>query len=174
MRNGGSIAEHVAHATAVLEAAGLAAADARQDAGVLARHVLRWDLAHWLGHQRDDAPGGFESAFARAIARRAAREPVAYITGEREFYWRSFAVSPAVLVPRPETELLIDAAVEHAAVFAAPRIVDVGTGSGCIAVTMAAELNRATVVATDISAAALDVAAANAARHGVADRIEFR
>lgn len=172
--DGVSIAEHVARAAVALESAGLDATDARQDAGVLARHLLRWDLAHWLGHQRDEAPGGFESAFAHLVGRRAAREPVAYITGEREFYGRPFSVSPAVLIPRPETELLIDAALKHAAAFPAPRLVDVGTGSGCIAVTIAAELSRATVVATDISAAALEVAAANAARHGVADRIEFR
>lgn len=171
---GVSITAHVVRAAAALESAGLTPADARQDAAVLARHLLRWDLAHWLGHQRDEAPGGFAVAFTQLIARRAAREPVAYITGEREFYGRTFSVSPAVLIPRPETELLVDAALKRAAVFPAPRLVDVGTGSGCIAVTIAAELSRATVVATDISAAALEVAAANAARHGVADRIEFR
>ena len=165
----------MARAAALLETAGLGAADARQDAGVLARHVLEWDLAHWLGHQRDIAPDGFEQAFARLVARRAAREPVAYITGEREFYGRTFAVSTAVLIPRPETELIIEAALETVGQSAAaPIIVDVGTGSGCIAVTIAAELPRAFVVATDISAAALGVAAANAARHGAADRVEFR
>ncbi len=174
MPGGVSLTEHVARAAAALESAGLDAVNARQDAAVLARHALGWDLAYWLGHQRDDAPGRFEPAFAPLVARRAAREPVAYITGEREFYGRPFTVSPAVLIPRPETELLIEAALTYAARFREPRIVDVGTGSGCIAVTIAAELHRAAVAATDISAAALEVAAANAARHGVADRIEFR
>jgi len=169
-----SIVARVTRAAATLEAAGLTATAARQDASVLARHVLGWNLEHWLGHQRDDAPGDFDAAFAPVIARRAAREPVAYILGEREFYWRAFMVSPAVLIPRPETELLIEAAIKASGAYRYPEIVDVGTGSGCIAVTVAAELPHATVVATDISATALDIAAANAARHGVADRIQFR
>lgn len=169
-----SIVAHIARAVTTLEAVGLSPADARQDAGVLARHVLGWSLEQWLGHQRDKTPDGFEAAFAIAIARRANREPVAYIVGEREFYWRSFAVSPAVLIPRPETELIIDAAITASGASRYPEIVDVGTGSGCIAVTMAAELPHASIVATDISAAALEVAAANAARHDVADRVAFR
>ncbi len=86
---GTSIAAIVSHAAAALEAAGLGNLAARQDAAVLARHVLGWDLAHWLGHQRDAAPDGFDAAFVQLVARRAAREPVAYITGEREFYWRT-------------------------------------------------------------------------------------
>jgi len=169
-----SIVASVTRAAASLEAAGLDPVSARQDASVLARHVLGWSLEHWLGHQRDNTPDGFETAFAAVIARRAAREPVAYITGEREFYWRAFAVSPAVLIPRPETELLIEAGMKASGAYRYPEIVDVGTGSGCIAVTMAAEMPHATVVATDISAAALEVAAANAARHGVAYRVTFR
>ena len=171
---GTSIAAIVSHAAAALEAAGLQQIDARQDAAVLARHALGWTLEHWLGHQRDAAPDRFEATFATLIARRASREPVAYITGEREFYWRAFAVSPAVLIPRPETELIIDAAIRASGACRFPDIVDVGTGSGCIAVTIAAEMPHATVMATDISAAALSIASANAARHGVADRIEFR
>ena len=169
-----SIVGRVTRAAATLEAAGLSTTDARQDAGVLARHVLGWSLEHWLGHQRDLAPDDFAAPFAGVIARRATREPVAYITGEREFYWRAFAVTSAVLIPRPETELLIDAAIRASGPLRFPQIVDVGTGSGCIAVTMAAELPHATVVATDISAPALEVAKANAVRHAVADRIEFR
>ena len=169
-----SIVGRVTRAAATLEAAGLSTTGARQDAGVLARHVLGWSLEHWLGHQRDLAPDDFAAPFAGVIARRATREPVAYITGEREFYWRAFAVTSAVLIPRPETELLIDAAIRASGALRFPQIVDVGTGSGCIAVTMAAELPHATVVATDISAPALEVAKANAVRHAVADRIEFR
>lgn len=169
-----SIASIVARAAGTLESRGISAADARQDAGVLARHVLGWTLEHWLGHQRDQAPGDFAAAFAAAVARRALREPVAYIVGEREFYWRPFTVSSAVLIPRPETELLIEAAISASGAYRYPEIIDVGTGSGCIAVTMAAEMTHATVMATDISAPALGVAAANAARHGVADRVLFR
>ena len=170
---GRSIVECVTHAVATLEAAGLTHESARQDAGVIARHVLGWNLEHWLGHQRDVAPEGFDRDFAALIARRASREPVHYITGEREFYWRNFAVTPAVLIPRPETEMLVEAALMATGAHRFPLIVDVGTGSGCIAVTMAAELPTVQVVATDISANALVVAAANAARHGVAERITF-
>jgi release factor glutamine methyltransferase len=169
-----SIVARVTRAAATLEIAGLSATDARQDASVLARHVLGWSLEHWLGHQRDIAPDDFDAAFAPVIARRAAREPVAYIVGEREFYWRPFAVTAATLIPRPETELLIDAAIRASGALRFPQIIDVGTGSGCIAVTIAAELPHATVLATDISAPAIEVAKANAARHGVADRVEFR
>ncbi len=169
-----TIVELVTRAAASLEAAGLTAIDARQDASVLARHVLGWTLEHWLGHQRDTAPEGFEATFTPAIARRVTREPVAYIVGEREFYWRAFTVTSAVLIPRPETEMIIDIAIVASGAYRYPQIIDVGTGSGCIAVTMAAELPLATVVATDISAPALIVAASNARRHGVTDRVAFR
>ena len=98
------------------------------------------------------------------IDRRTRREPIAYITGVQEFWNRDFAVSPAVLIPRPETELIIEEALSCVFGLAA----DIGTGSGCLAVTLAAEFPRARFVATDISAAALGVARANAARHNVA------
>jgi len=169
-----TIVELVTRAAASLETAGLTAVDARQDASVLARHVLGWSLEHWLGHQRDAAPTGFDAAFATVIARRATREPVAYIVGEKEFYWRDFTVTSAVLIPRPETEMIIDIAMVASGAYRYPQIIDVGTGSGCIAVTMAAELPLATVVATDISAPALLVAASNARRHGVSERVTFR
>lgn len=167
------IVTHVTQAVAELEAAGLEHEQARQDAGVIARFVLGWDLEHWLGHQRDDAPDGFVERFRALIARRATREPVQYVTGEREFYWRNFAVTSAVLIPRPETEMVVEAALIASGAYRFPRIIDVGTGSGCIAITLAAELHAAHVIATDISADALVVAAANAARHGVADRVTF-
>ncbi len=103
------------------------------------------------------------------LRRRAAGEPVAYLLGQREFYGRSFAVRPAVLIPRPDTETLVEAALKHGAA----RIADVGTGSGCIAITMACELPDARVVATDVSGDALDVARENARRHGVEERVTF-
>ena len=126
-----------------------------------------------------DVPVGEEerSRFRGLVKRRGEGEPVAYLVGNREFFSLSFAVTPAVLVPRPETEGLVvrlldlcrPAAVDGGRV----RIVDVGTGSGAIAVTLAKHLPHADVVATDISAAALAVARDNAARHGVSGRIEF-
>lgn len=168
-----SLTEAVAQAVARLSAAGLPEAEARIDASVLARHALGWDLAHWLGHQRDPAPAGFGPTFTALVARREAREPVAYITGVREFFGRAFRVSPAVLIPRPETEGLVERALAAIdAIGPDPRVLDIGTGSGAIAVTLAAERPQARVDATDISAEALAVARDNAARL-VGPRVAF-
>ena len=155
-----------------LEAAGRPAEDARRDAVLLARHVLGWDDAQWLTRARQEAAVGASTRFHTLIARRARHEPIAYLTGEREFYGRSFVVTPDVLIPRPETELIVDEALLRRSAEAPRTIVDVGTGSGCLAVTLALECPSARVVATDVSDAALTVARANAARHGVQDRIE--
>jgi release factor glutamine methyltransferase len=111
------------------------------------------------------------------VRRRGEGEPVAHITGEREFHARAFRVSPDVLIPRPETETLVGLTLTEARRRAPDadglRIADIGTGSGCIAVTLAAELPGAQVTATDLSEAALAIARVNAARHGVADRVEL-
>jgi release factor glutamine methyltransferase len=107
------------------------------------------------------------------VVRRRRREPVAYITGNREFYRRSFEVSKAVLIPRPDTETLIERALELLPQDAEPVILDLCTGSGAIAVTLAAERPNSRVTATDLSEAALEQARRNAERHGVGDRIEF-
>lgn len=138
-------------------------------------------LAHVRGCQRILLYTAFDTPVADAerakfrelVKRRAEGEPVAYLVGSREFFSLPFTVSPAVLVPRPETEGLVVRAIDLCQGLDAPRIVDVGTGSGAIAVTLAKRLPRARVVATDISAAALAVAGDNARRHGVADRVEF-
>ncbi len=161
---------------AQLERAGLSADDSARDAAVLARAVLGWDQAHWLVHRHDPAPAEFAAAFLTLVARRAAHEPIAHILGAREFFGRPFLVSRDVLIPRPETELVIDQALAWLSADgpASPTIVDVGTGSGCLAITLALECPAARMVATDVSPAALEVARANAARHGVAARIEWR
>ncbi|MEM6456127.1 MAG: peptide chain release factor N(5)-glutamine methyltransferase, partial [Acidobacteriota bacterium] len=109
--------------------------------------------------------------FRALVARRAAGEPAAYLTGTRAFYGRDFAVDARVLIPRPETEHLIEASLAALAARRAPRILDVGTGSGCIAVTLAAERSDARVVASDRWPGPLRVARANALRHGVAGRV---
>ena len=178
----------VSNAVEVLTAAGIPPEDARRDAVLLARHRLGWDAARWLTDARSAAPAGFEAAFRADIARRARREPLAYITGEREFYGRSFLVTPDVLIPRQETELLVEEAFrvrgdggQHrpSSELADLRplrdaiIVDVGTGSGCLGITLALEWPDAHIAATDVSPAALDVARANAERFGVAERIEL-
>jgi release factor glutamine methyltransferase len=111
--------------------------------------------------------------YRTAIARRARSEPIQYITGEREFYGLRFIVTPDVLIPRPETEHLVEAALERIPPDASHRIADVGTGSGAIAVALAAARPLIQVTALDISLAALKIAQENAAAHGVADRIEF-
>ena len=108
--------------------------------------------------------------FADLLQRRLGGEPVAYLLGEREFYGRRFAVDRRVLIPRPETEHLVEAALTLA-LPPAPLVLDVGTGSGCLAVTLALELAGARAVAADLSPAALAVAAGNARRHGVAGRV---
>lgn len=107
------------------------------------------------------------------VARRREREPVAYILGYRDFYGRRFCVTPDVLIPRPDTETLIDHALACIPVDAPCRVLDAGTGSGAIAITIAAERPLAAVTATDLSEAALEVAKSNAELHGVATRIRF-
>ncbi|HUF24793.1 MAG TPA: peptide chain release factor N(5)-glutamine methyltransferase [Vicinamibacterales bacterium] len=149
--------------------------NAALDAEVLARHVLGWDRARWLADAREPAPAGFAARFDALVSRRAAGEPVAYITGTREFWGLDFEVSPAVLVPRPETEVLVEEALKliDARPGGIARVADVGTGSGCIAVALAHSRPGVTVVATDVSEEALAVARRNASRHGVGGRVEF-
>jgi release factor glutamine methyltransferase len=145
----------------------------RLDAEVLLAHVRgcqRILLYAAFDEELADEPRG---RFRELVRRRAAGEPVAYLVGSKEFFSLPFTVTPAVLVPRPETEGLVVRAIDLCKAAAAPRIIDVGTGSGAIAVTLAKHLPRAVLTATDVSPPALDVARANAVRHGVADRIEF-
>lgn len=154
---------------------GIDAAEAALDAELLARHLLGWDRARLLVSGHDETPPGFEPAFEALVERRCRREPMAYILGHREFWTLDFLVSPAVLVPRPETELLVEEALAAAARMPgdALTVVDIGTGSGCVAIAIAHELPDAAVVATDVSDEALDVARENARRHGVQTRIRF-
>jgi release factor glutamine methyltransferase len=170
-----SIHEHVAAARHRLENAGLSRAEADLSARVLAEHVLGWSAEQFFTDGFEVEPDGFGSRYEAAIARRAARQPLPYITGEREFWGLSFEVTPDVLIPRPETELLVEAALElYPEKTATFDLVDVCTGSGCVGVALASERPRARVLATDISEAALKVAGRNARRLGVAERIRFR
>jgi release factor glutamine methyltransferase len=153
--------------------AGISDSLAALDAEVLARQVLGWDKARFLADRNARATSMFLLNYEHLVARRERREPVSYILGTREFWGLDFEVSPDVLIPRPESELIIEETLQIVEKTARPLIVDVGTGSGCLAVVLARELPAARVVATDISARALAVARRNAARHGVADRVRF-
>jgi release factor glutamine methyltransferase len=170
---GTSFADVVARGREQLVAAGIPEDQARLDAELLARHALGWNRAVWLASRRDQASDPFVSEYAGLLARRVAREPVSLITGAREFWGLQFDTRPGVLIPRFETELLVEEALEELAGIEAPRIADIGTGSGCLAVALAHELPRARVVATDLSGLALAVARSNAAKHGVTDRVRF-
>ncbi|MSO60593.1 MAG: peptide chain release factor N(5)-glutamine methyltransferase [Acidobacteria bacterium] len=165
-----TLRQHLTAAKAALVAAGIEPSEAARDVLLLAMHVLGWDRATIHARDTDPPPETFAAAHQTAIQRRSRREPIAYITGVQEFWNRDFAVSPAVLIPRPETELIVEIALSSVFGVAA----DIGTGSGCLAITLAAECRRARLVATDISAPALEVARANARRHAVSDRVEFR
>jgi release factor glutamine methyltransferase len=159
-------------------------ARARRDAETLLLDALRRNAPEanpaWLiAHDADPLAPDRAAAFCDAIERRLAGEPIQYIVGEAEFYGLPFLVNRDVLIPRPETELLVEKAIASAeglrqsGEIPSPRIVDTGTGSGAIAVTLAHNLPFVEITATDISAAALAVARANAARHAVADRVRF-
>ena len=114
------------------------------------------------------------SIMRELVQRRAQSEPVAYLVGYREFYSLEFRVNPGVLIPRPETELLVMESLDLLKLARVPRVLDLGTGSGCVAVSIAANHVEAQITACDISEAAIEVAAENAERHGLTDRIEFR
>jgi release factor glutamine methyltransferase len=149
------------------------------DTAALAADLL---LAHACGVSKEelyahlDARLGAdeERAYAELIERRAAGEPVAYLRGWKEFFGLRFAVDPRVLVPRPDTETLVEAALAHLRAGGGNRVADVGTGSGAVAVAVAVNVSGSVVIATDISAGALEVASANIRAHGVEDRVELR
>jgi release factor glutamine methyltransferase len=143
--------------------------DGNTTGSALLGHVLGLTRAQVLARPEQVLTPEQAAAFEALVARAAAGEPLAYLTGRREFYGLDFEVDPAVLVPRPETELLVDRALA-----AQPaRVLDVGTGSGCIAVTLAVRLPEAALTASDLSPAALALARRNAQRHGVAEHITF-
>ena len=146
---------------------------ARRDAETLLLHMLGRDRAFLIAHGDEVLTAAGAVRYYALIDRRLNGEPIQYIVGEAEFYGLPFHVTHDVLIPRPETEHAVEKVLELAAQFKAPRIVDVGTGSGAIAVALQHKLPQASVVATDLSQDALEVARENAQRNGVADRIRF-
>ena len=147
--------------------------DPRLEAGSLLAHALRRDRTYLITHGNDLVSGEELDRFRTLIARRAAREPLQYIIGYQEFFKLRFEVTPDVLIPRPETELIVEAALELVEVERSLSILDAGTGSGCIVISLLHELKNAHATATDISPNALDVARRNAQRHHVGDRVTF-
>lgn len=163
-----TIAETLRGAAETLRAAGVP--NDLLDAQTLLAHAIGHDRTYLIVNFNRDVPADRLDAYQALIARRAAGEPLQYITGHQEFFGLDFEVTPDVLIPRPETELLVEEALRIAseARLAAPVILDLGTGSGCIALAIARELPGARVIAVDLSPAALGVARRNAERHGLA------
>jgi release factor glutamine methyltransferase len=168
-----TVHERIARARDALVSAGIDLPEAVLDAQLLARHVLGWDRAQLLSRGREPVPPGFDTVYDETIARRSTREPVAQITGHHEFWSLDLEVTPDVLTPRPETELIVEETLALYAGRAPGLIVDVGTGSGCLAIALAIEYPGARIIATDVSTAALEVAGRNIRLHGLADRVEL-
>jgi len=165
------LAQALHEATEALRAAGIE--DAWLEAEVLLRHTLDLDRAHLYARLQEDLSGGDQAVFHSLLARRLAHEPTAYIVGQREFYGLDLETTPAALIPRPETEILVQEALARACHRERLLIVDVGTGNGAIAVALAVHLPQAALVAIDLSREALALAVRNARRHGVESRISF-
>ena len=162
----------VADARRRFRAAGIPHEEAAVDARVLAQLVLGWTAATLLTHGDEPASSQFQTEYESLVRRRAGREPLAYVTGVREFWNLDIEVTPAVLIPRPETELLIETALEHFERDQPIRIADVCTGSGCIVIGLAREFPHASLVASDISASALAVAKRNISRYELESRVQ--
>ncbi len=163
-----TIADALLRATFVLRKAGVE--EARREAASLLAHVLTRDRTFLITHADEGVAGPDFTRFQAFVQRRAAGEPLQYIMGRQEFYGLDFEVTRDVLIPRPETELLVETALDLVRETNAPLTCDVGTGSGCIAVALLHERRDMRALALDISPAALAVAARNAARHSVAER----
>ena len=146
---------------------------AKREAELLLAHVLQTTRIELVARYDEQPTDAERTKFRELITRRVAGWPVAYLVGSRGFYLLDFEVDPAVLIPRPDTETLVLEALNRLKPLAAPAILDVGTGSGCIAVSLAHQKKDAHVTATDVSPDALAVAKRNAAKHGVADRMTF-
>jgi len=166
--NNYSIAEALREASRILDGAGVP--EARREAGSLLSFVLGKDRTFLISHAEDRIDEDFLERLREFVQRRAAGEPLQYITGIEDFYGREFRVTPDVLIPRPETELLVEAALE---INDGAFICDVGTGSGCIAITLLCEISNARAVAVDKSQAALEIAKLNAEKQAVSDRAVF-
>ena len=159
----------IVEAVDILQRAGVN--EARMEATSLLIHVLSVDRAFVIAHPEYELSDEQSNSFVELLGRRAAREPLQYIVGYQEFFKFKFEVTPDVLIPRPETEIIVEAALALTDRKRSFSILDVGTGSGCIIISLLNELENAHATATDISSKALEVAQRNAQRHNVSDRL---
>jgi release factor glutamine methyltransferase len=167
-----TLRNHLEHAVEALKD-GPHPEKADRDSEFLLLHLLRKNRAWLIAHPRKELSEEQQDLYEEIIRRRLSGEPVQYIAGETEFYGLPFRVTPDVLIPRPETEHLVERAIQLAAEFTQPRIVDVGTGSGAIAVALATHLQDARITSIDVPEKALAVARENAERNGVSERMRF-
>lgn len=168
---GPSVGETIVWATALLRSARVDTP--RLDAECLLASLIGCDRLHLYAAPQELLSFPVLEAYRTLVARRQAREPLAYLTGTKEFWSLSLKVNPVVLIPRPETEILVETALARLAEVEAPVIADIGSGSGAIAVAMAKQLPRAKIYATDICRRAIEVARENAKSHGVLQQISF-
>ena len=168
-----TVREAIGWAAAQLSESPHLRADAHRDAAFLLLHTLGISRAELLANPDNVVSSDQLTCFERLVARRMTHEPVQYITGEQEFFGLPLRVTPAVLIPRPETEHLVEAVLAELDCSATLSIVDIGTGSGAIAIALADRLPSARIIATDISPAALELATENAVRNRLAERIRF-
>ena len=170
-----TLRKRVTNAAKRLQQAGIHNAEALADAELLARHVLDWDRSMYLLRSHEPPPSKFDAAYEAIIERRTAREPVSLITQQKEFWGLDFSVKPGVLIPRPETELIVETAVDLFSdrINTKLSIADIGTGSGCLAVALALEFPNSIINALDTSVTALTIAKNNCVVHSVTDRVRL-
>ncbi len=167
-----TVDDALSDAAARLDAAGID--QPRREAASLLTFALNRPQAFVVAHSEYELTYEEETIFTRVLARRESREPFQYITGKQEFWGLEFDVRPGVLIPRPETEILVEAAIAQLGKTKTRQFVEVGAGSGCISVSVLNSVRDATGIATDISDEALAIARRNAERHGVGERLELR
>ncbi len=171
LRNEAAIATVIADVRRRLRQAGIESAD--QEAVWLVEHAVGLSALQQMVERDRVLTGAEQAALDRFVVERSQRMPLQYLLGSEEFCGLQFVVTPSVLIPRPETELLVTESLKRLAGWRRPVIVEVGTGSGCVAVTLARALPQARILAGDVSAAALATAKQNGVRHGVEDRIAW-
>ncbi len=166
----GSAGVSIRNAASLLRDAGVESP--QNEARLILAKLMDLSVTRLIAHPETHLPGPTQATYDSMIRERAQHKPLAYILGEWEFYGLTLGITPDVLVPRPETELLVETTTSRL-IYPDPHVADIGTGSGAIAVAIAANLPSARVIATDISAKALQVARANAEKYNLAERIEF-